>query len=179
LLGAQTNWTQIVPLCQQVGNSAMQCIDSFSSVSVPSPVTYVYRVKGEANGVSSDPSTTDYATVADQMFTDEPLTAGATPIYGRHVSELRAAVDAVRLAANKTRKWWPNYPAQTGSILAVYFYDAANVNNLANATDLRNALDEAVLAIRGGRISYSAPSPAAGVRILAYQIEEIRRSPPV
>src|SRR5437016_2169111 len=162
-------WTQISPSCQTIG-SVVQCTDSFSSVSVPSPASYVYRVEAVANGVMSDPSAVDYATVADQLFTDEPLVANATPIYGRHVMELRKAVDAVRYAANKPRKWWPNYPAQTGSILAVHFYDANYANNLPNATDLRNTLDEAVLAIVGARLAYTSPAPAQGVRIYAYQV---------
>ena len=112
--------------------------------------------------------------MADQLFTDEPLVANATLIRGRHVSELRAAVDAVRLAAGRPRLWWPNHPAQTGSILAVYLYNATYANNLANATDLRNALDDAVVAIGRPRISYTAPAPVPGVRIFAYQVEEIR-----
>jgi hypothetical protein len=41
------------------------------------------------------------------------------------------------------------------------FYDPSYANDLANATDLRNVLDEAVLLIRGGRVSYTPPAPAA------------------
>jgi hypothetical protein len=167
------SWGVITPSCQQVG-SVMQCTDDLSATSFPSATSFVYRVEAVANGVTSDPSAMDYATVANQLFSDEPLVGGSTLIRGRHVSELRAAVDAVRLAANKSRKWWPNYPAQTGIIMAVHFYDPNYANNLPNATDLRNVLDEAVLAIRGVRISYSLPAAATGGRIFAYQVEEIR-----
>jgi len=125
------------------------------------------------NGVLSNPSSMDYATVADQLFTDEPLQANGV-IRGRHVAELRAAVDALRYAANKPRKWWPNYPALTGIVYAAHFYDPNFVNNLPNANDLRNVLDEAVLAIRGGRIGYTPPAPAAGGQVLAYQVQQIR-----
>jgi YD repeat-containing protein len=166
-------WGVIAPSCQQL-SGVMQCSDDSSAANLPGPTTYVYRVEAVANGVVSDPSAMDYATVANQLFTDEPLVGGSTLIRGYHVSELRAAVDAVRLAANKTRKWWPNYPAQTGLIMAVHFYDPNYANNLSNATDLRNTLDEAVLAIRGTRVSYSPPAPAPLGRIYAYQVEEIR-----
>jgi YD repeat-containing protein len=169
-------WVTISPPnCQPTGG-VMRCTDSFSASNIPSPVSFVYRVSAAANGVTSDPSAIDYATVANQLFSDEPLQANTTRIYGRHVSELRAAIDAVRYAAGPTtpRKWWPNYPAQTGLIYAVHFYDAAYANNLSAATDLRNVLDEAVLVIRHGRLGYTAPAPATGVKIYAYQVEEIR-----
>ena len=92
---------------------------------------------------------------------------------GRHVGELRAAVDAVRVAADLTRKW-ASYAPAAGPVMATDFFDAAKVNDLSHATDLRNALDEAVLQIRGTRISYTPPAPAARGTIFAYQIEEIR-----
>jgi hypothetical protein len=61
-----------------------------------------------------------------------------------------------------------------GPVLALQFYDPSHANDLANATDLRNVLDEAVLLIRGGRVSHSPPAPAAAGRIFAYQVQEIR-----
>jgi YD repeat-containing protein len=96
------NWAVINPSCQQT-NGVVTCTDDFSTLSVPTPVAYVYRVEAMANGVTSDPSTMDYATVADQLFTDEPLIGNSTPIRGRHVSELRTAVDAVRYAEQATK----------------------------------------------------------------------------
>jgi len=143
-------------------------------MSVPSPKAYVYQVKAEANTLTSGPSGMDYATVADVLFTDEPLPANAMLIRGRHVGELRAAIDEVRVAAGLPRKW-ASYAAVSGSILATHFYNAQYVNNLPNATDLRNVLDEAVLAIVGARIPYSPPPPAGGERIFAYHVAEIRR----
>jgi YD repeat-containing protein len=165
-------WSTITPACQQIGN-VVQCVDSFASMSVPSPKAYVYRVKAVANTLSSEASGMDYATVADVLFTDEPLPANAMLIRGRHVGELRAAIDEVRVAAGLPRKW-SSYAALSGSILASHFYNAQNVNNLPNATDLRNVLDEAVLAIVGARIPYSPPQPASVGGIFAYQVEQIR-----
>jgi hypothetical protein len=45
----------------------------------------------------------------------------------------------------------------------VQFYDPAHANDFPNATDVRNVLDEAVLLIRGARVSYS-PSGTGGSR---------------
>jgi hypothetical protein len=62
----------------------------------------------------------------------------------------------------------------TGPVFALQFYDPSHANDLANATDLRNVLDEAALLIRGARVSYTPPAQATGVGIFAYQVQEIR-----
>jgi YD repeat-containing protein len=169
-------WTTINLSCNDSGGRRT-CTDLFTG-SIPVPVAYVYQVKAVSNSLPSNPSMMDYATVADVLFTDDPLqggvTATATPIRGRHVGELRAAIDAVRKAADPLNVKWFDYSPLTGPVLALQFYDPSHANDLANATDLRNVLDEAVLLIRGARLSYSPPAPATGVGIFAYQLQEIR-----
>ena len=55
---------------------------------------------------SGDYADSDEALATTVMFTDDPLTAGATTLKAAHISELRTAVDAVRTSAGLGGATW-------------------------------------------------------------------------
>jgi hypothetical protein len=97
--------------------TSLSITDPFGSTNT---ATYLYRVRaGVSSGgtdASSGPSPIDYATVATNLFSDEPLVAGTT-IKGIHMGELRQAIDAVRHAAGLNPAW-SSYTAATGPVTA-------------------------------------------------------------
>jgi hypothetical protein len=101
--------------------------------------------------------------VATNLFTDEPLVAGATTIKGIHIGELRQAIDAVRRAAGLSQAW-TSYAAATGPVTAS--------DNLA----ARSALDEArnTLFGPGHNWPYTGEVPTPNGRIWAIQLQQIR-----
>src|SRR6185436_19198172 len=91
----------------------------------------------------------DYAVTV--TFTDDPLnSSGSTPIYGRHLAELREAADAWREFATLTRMF--TYVPQTGAILASHFVGAAGVVDALNAARNQMSLEP---------FAYSSVSPPA------------------
>jgi hypothetical protein len=138
--------------------------DPFSASA--NPVTYLYRVRaGVTSGGSdatSNPSPFDYATVATTLFSDEPLAAGATPIRGIHIGELRHAIDAVRIAAGLGAVF--TYGPATGPVTA------------SDNTTARQRLDEARFSLfgTGHNWPYTGEVPASNGQIWAIQLQQIR-----
>jgi YD repeat-containing protein len=140
-------------------------VDSFAPSA--NPVTYLYRVRrgitiGGTDYVS-DPSPLDYATIASNLFTDEPVDNGLTkaPIRGIHMGELRHAIDAVRYAAGYPPAW-SSYAAATGPVFALDF------------TTARQKLDEAVTALVFHGVLYFGGAPEANGPIWAFQLQQMR-----
>jgi YD repeat-containing protein len=136
--------------------------DPFGSTN---PTTYLYRVRaGVTSGgtdASSGPSPIDYATVATNLFSDEPLVPGATTIKGIHIGELRQAIDAVRRAAGLNAAW-SSYAAATGPVTA------------SDNITARQRLDEATIALIGHGVAYTGEVPTPNGRIWAIQLQQIR-----
>jgi hypothetical protein len=86
------------------------------------PVAYVYRVRSFDSAVnpSSIVSAMDYAVTGTTLFTNEPIQKQVTLIYGRHIGELRRAIDALSAAATTAQSpfppVWPNAADPTGLI---------------------------------------------------------------
>lgn len=86
---------------------------------------YVYRVTAiDTQQVSSDPSNPDLATT--MAFSNDPLLGpaegGGSPIRGLHISELRQAIDAVRIAAGLAPVW-SSYAPATGPVSPSHFVE--------------------------------------------------------
>jgi hypothetical protein len=77
----------------QIGTSP---VNSYSDNSASADSAYLYRVRAVNTGGASASSAADLATTV--IFTDNPLTAG-TLVKAVHLSQLRTAVNAVRLLA--------------------------------------------------------------------------------
>jgi hypothetical protein len=119
-------------------------------------------VTSGGSDATSNPSPFDYATVATTLFSDEPLAAGATPIRGIHMGELRHAIDAVRLATGALGPAWSFYGAASGSVTA------------SDNITARQRLDEATVILIGHGVAYTGEVPASNGRIWAIQLQQIR-----
>jgi len=80
-------------------------------------------------------------------FTDDPLAAQSTPIKTVHVTQLRAAVDSVRVARGLATFAWTDPTLTPGTTAA----------KLAHVTDLRTALDQAYQAAGRSLPTYTDP----------------------
>jgi hypothetical protein len=72
--------------------------NNFLDSGASANTAYLYRVTTTLAGVESPSSNVDLATTV--IFSDPTLTAGSTFIQVAHITEIRAAVDAVRRLAN-------------------------------------------------------------------------------
>ena len=134
---------------------------SYSDTTVTSVNAYLYRVRSaDANGNLSPPGSIDVATAI--TFTDNPLTAGTTLIKAQHVTELRQAVDAVRLAANLSAVTWTDASLTNVPIKAVHIQE------------LRTNLDLALSTLGYTPAPYT-DSSLAGIPIKKIHVDELRQ----
>jgi hypothetical protein len=132
---------------------------AFDDSSLPSNTTYLYVVRAvNASGASSE-SALDPATTI--LFTDDPLVPGSTPVKFVHLSELRTAVNALRVSAG---------------LVPVSFTDyAGGPIKTSNIEELRDALLTARSLLGLSTASFTDPTlqqNATAVRAAHYQ--EIR-----
>jgi chitodextrinase len=135
---------------------------SFTDSSLSSTTTYIYRVRAvDANGNYSDFSNTDIATTV--VFTDDPLVAGTTLVKAVHITELRAAVNAVRAAAGLSAATWTDSSLTNVEIKAVHI------------SELRSALDAArsALGLSTGGYTDSTLTPGSTI-VKAVHVTELR-----
>ena len=117
---------------EPVGSPVLAPATSFNDAGALEGAAYLYRVKAVFTaGGSSAYSNTDLATAI--VFTDDPLAGPATPVYARHLTELRRAVSAVHLLAGQgaVNSW--TYPDPAGRVI-----------RLEDVSDLRDRLGEAL-----------------------------------
>jgi chitodextrinase len=152
--------TQSIALPYSLAGSSTST--TFTDTNLTSGTTYLYKVRAVGpEGNTSDYSNLDLATTV--IFTDDPLTAGVTQIKAQHVTQLREAVNAVRLAANLQAASWTD-PSLVG--LAV---------KAVHIQELRGNLDPARSAIGVPAQSYSNQPLAQGIIVYKAHIEELRQ----
>jgi hypothetical protein len=139
----------------QIGTSMTS---SFSDTTASADAAYLYRVRAvNASGVTSS-SAADLATTV--IFVDSPLTSGIF-VKAVHLSQLRTAVNAVRLLAG---------------LPTANFTDAATAGTAIRAvhvTELRSTLDAARGALGLSTSGYTDAS-LTGVAIKAVHFQELR-----
>jgi len=98
-------------------------------------------------------------------FTDDPLSAQSTPIKAGHVSELRTAIDSVRVARGLAAFAWTDPALTPGSTPA----------KAVHLTDLRTALSQAYQAAGQTPPTYTDPVVQAGLTLIrASHLNELR-----
>lgn len=130
-----------------------------------SPATaYLYRVRAvDAAGNASGYSNIDLATTV--LFTDNPLVVGTTPVNAQHFTELRQAVNAVRLTAGLAASVW------TDPILAGLFIQKIHIE------ELRSNLTPALTALGFTAPIYTDPTLTAGSTLIKkVHIEDLRQA---
>ncbi|HEX8719809.1 MAG TPA: hypothetical protein VF736_04150, partial [Pyrinomonadaceae bacterium] len=137
--------------------------NSFSDGAVTPGVTYVYRVRAlDAAGNLSAYSNTVVATAV--TYTDEQLSAGATPIRAVHLMELRQTVNSVRRAAALPDAAWTDASLAGAPVRGVHL------------TELRSSLSQALQALGAPAPAFTDPAVTpGGIGIKKVHIEELRR----
>jgi hypothetical protein len=132
--------------------------NSFSDTSVTAGQAYLYRVRAVGTAGASGNSAPALATTV--LFSDDPLTAGMV-VLGAHSSQIRTAVNVVRLLAG---------------LQAASFTDpapAAMPIKSSHITELRTALDAALTALGLAAGGYTN-SALAGELVRAIDFQELR-----
>ncbi|HYC61735.1 MAG TPA: glycoside hydrolase family 44 protein [Thermoanaerobaculia bacterium] len=136
---------------------------TFSETSLTANKTYLYKVVATAGVISSPFSAIDPATTI--MFTDDPLVAG-TRAKAAHITELRAAVDAMRAAAGLVGE----HPPFTNPVLS-----AGTSIKAVHIQELRTAMDQARAAIGLSALAYTDPTLTAGTtKVKAAHVTDLR-----
>jgi hypothetical protein len=134
---------------------------SFTDNTVSANTTYIYRVRAvDPQGNYSGFSNVDIATTI--IFADDPLVAGATIVKAQHLTELRQAVDAVRVASGLSAATWTDAAPLGVIIKAVHI------------TELRSNLDQArgLLGLSTG--AYTDDLTPGVTVVKAVHIQELR-----
>lgn len=137
------------------------------TVQAASVITYLYRVRSVSGSQQSASSTLDFATTqsfAEQIQNQDP---GRTTIKAAHFLELRAAVNAVRVAAGLGHFSWSDpqgrAPASQVPILK------------SHMQDLRDGLDQALSALGLTPQAYTDQGLPSGTSVRKAHIDELRQ----
>lgn len=134
---------------------------AFTDSTVSADTTYLYRVQAGAGDDLSAFSNIDAATTI--AFTDDPLVALTTKVKLAHVTELRAAVNAVRAAAT------------LGALAADGTITLGAPVRAQHITALRTGLSEARSVIGLSALTYTDPALTAGAtKIRSSHLHELR-----
>ena len=136
---------------------------SFGDATVTPGAAYLYAVRSlDAASHPSPSSAPDVATA--MLFTDDPSTAGVTPIRAAHVTELRSAVTALSATAGIAT------PSFTDPVLSIGLTIKA-----VHYQQLRAALTAARAALGVTTVSYSDEPLVAGTTVVKRaHLEELR-----
>jgi hypothetical protein len=134
-------------------------LNAYVDDTVSANTSYLYRVRAVNSAGSSASSSDDPATTI--LFTNDPLTAGATIIRAAHLSELRTAVNAMRALAGLTAATFTGTAAPGLPVAAIHI------------NELRSALDQATAALARPTGGYTG-TIGANVLIRAVHFQEIR-----
>ncbi len=132
--------------------------NAYSDDGLAAATAHLYRVRAVNGSGTSGNSNVDLATTV--VFTNHPLASGVI-VQSAHITQLRSAVNAVRLLA---------------ALTATTFTDTAAAGTLIKAlhlTELRSALDAArsALALSTGGYTDAAPQ---GLAVKAVHVQELR-----
>lgn len=132
---------------------------SHIDTAVSANTSYLYKVRARSGTTAGDFSPVDAATTI--VFTNDPLTAGLI-IRALHVTEIRTAVNALRVAAGLSPATFAS-PLTTGTVIQA-----------VHLTELRTALNAARTQATLGALSYTDPGAGPGTTVRAAHFQELR-----
>jgi subtilisin family serine protease len=137
-----------------------------------SGAVYRYRVSAvDAAGNQSAWSAEDMGLA--MFFSEEPLSVPGSPVKlkGRHIAELRKAIDGWRVYAGLSRQWAPPYPDVTGAITAANLQDmyGSSGGQLRGIDAARSALGLPAFSYSGTHVA-----PASNGFAYASHVQELR-----
>jgi len=145
-------------------SGAFNEIGTPTGTSFPDTVTagtaHLYRVRAVNGSGASGDSAYDLATAV--MFTDASLVAGTTTVKALHLTQLQAAVNAVRQLVTGLGNATFSDPNPSGVVIRA-----------ADILELRNALDAALGPLGRGTGGYT-DSSLSGVPVKAVHFQQIR-----
>ena len=127
--------------------------------------TATVRVTATDVGGSNTTVTQTFRVTVTLPFTDDPIVPGVTPVKAAHFTELRARIDAVRIAVGLGRFPWTDSRVVAG---------VTPVKGV-HMSELRTALAQAYYAA-GRTTGFSTDAIRAGTGIRAWHINELRRA---
>lgn len=131
---------------------------SYLDTTASAGVTYLYNILDVTTNTIGN---NDYATTI--MFLNDPLVQRVTTVKAAHLTELRAAVNAVRVVAALPVTTWAEAAVPGLAIRA------------SHITEMRTKLNEALLAL-GRFASFTDSSLSANMSIRVAHIQEIREA---
>lgn len=141
--------------------------DGSESVTMPNITTTTARIKVQAVGnIFFDVSNTNFSITAGGLsFTDNPLVVDTTPIKAVHITELRAAINTLRVRYGLAAASWTDATLTAGTTPI----KAAHLN------EMRTALSEAYVASGRAAPTFSTTAATGGATaITAARITELR-----
>jgi hypothetical protein len=126
---------------------------SFSDSTLASNAAYVFEVQA-ANADRSIVSTMSIDYVTTFGYTDNPLTAGSTAIKSQHITELRAAIEALDDVLSLTPPTWTDTSLSGVQVKATHI------------TDLRDAINVFRTALPLTSYSFTDPTLTTGVTVV-------------
>ena len=134
----------------------------YTDTNVTENTTYVYKVRAvNASAAVSAYSAPDAATTI--VFADDPLTPGVTIVKAEHVTTLRTAANAMRVAAGLGTTTFTDPSLAAGFLIRAVHID-----------ELRAAMTAARSALNLSSSSYTDPTLASGSTVKVAHIQEIR-----
>ncbi|MDP9193738.1 MAG: FG-GAP-like repeat-containing protein [Acidobacteriota bacterium] len=129
--------------------------------SVSPSTTYLYRVRAVAGSATGGLSPVDLATTI--AFTDNYISTGYTKMKAAHITELRTAVNAVRIAGGLSPTVFTDSTLTVGSFIKA-----------VHLTELRASLNQARTTLGLSAVGYADATIPAGSKIKAAHIRELR-----
>ncbi|MEK6300440.1 MAG: fibronectin type III domain-containing protein [Acidobacteriota bacterium] len=148
-----TNWSTLSP---------NPLTNSFADNTASAGIAYLYQVRAvDAGGLCPSAfSNVDLATTV--IFVDDPLQSQVTLIKAQHITQVRQAVDAVRVTANIGAASWTNPLNPLDTVLAVHF------------SELRTRLNEALPLLGFSQMPID-PAIIPGNTIFATHLQAVRQ----
>lgn len=140
-------------------------VTSFTDSTVTGGRAYVYRARALFSASPSTFSNSDLATTV--IFTDDVLVATTTRVKAVHLTELRTAVNAVRITAGLAATTWVSDPVVTAGTTFI---------RKAHIEELRNALTPALTGLGFSAPPFTDPTLVLGGVIKAAHVQELRNA---